>query len=95
MAKTKQEKKNLIESYTENLNGSKAFFIITPTEITPNEVNELRKKLHRENSTFVFVKNTLFKKALQNIEKKDIDNLDLRNQKPRLSAQYAPDQTLR
>lgn len=67
MAKSKQEKKRLIESYVGWLNDSPALFIVEPTKITPNDATELRKKLINLNASFNVVKNTLFKKALEQV----------------------------
>ena len=69
MAKTKKEKKEIVETYVGKLNNSKAFYVITPTEITPNEAIALRKKLHESNSSFNLVKNSLFKLALESAKK--------------------------
>lgn len=80
MAKTKEEKQNIIEAYVKDLNDSKALFVITPTEITPNEINDLRKKLKDVGSSITFIKNTLLEKALEKSGKK-LDNVSFDNQK--------------
>jgi len=69
MAKSKQEKKNLIDSYVTWLNEAPTFFVIEPTKITPNDATELRKKLIASNASFNVVKNTLFKRALEQVKK--------------------------
>ncbi len=75
MAKTKTQKNKIIKDYIDRLEASKALFIVTPTQITPNEANMLRKKLKEIDSSFSTIKNTLFKIALEktNIKFEDID----------------------
>jgi large subunit ribosomal protein L10 len=75
MAKTKQQKQDLVDKYATKISDSNALIVITPTKITPNEATQLRKKLHKTGATFSVVKNTLFKVALEkaNKELKDID----------------------
>jgi large subunit ribosomal protein L10 len=65
MAKTKKEKQTIIKKYVDDLNCANALFIITPTSITPNEANSLRKELRNSNANFNVVKNSLFKIALE------------------------------
>lgn len=75
MSKTKKQKKEIINYYVDKLNNSTTLFVITPTKITPNEANKLRKDLIDAKATFNFVKNTLFKIALEKtkIQLKDIE----------------------
>lgn len=73
MAKTKDEKKQIVEQYEEKLKNANAFYVITPTKITPNEATELRKKLHEHKGSFNVVKNSLFKQALKNAKKELTD----------------------
>jgi len=75
MSKTKNEKKQLVKKYEEMLGGVKAFYVITPTKITPNEATSLRKKL-TGTATFNVVKNALFRLALKNT-KKELSNVAL------------------
>lgn len=75
MAKTKTQKNQIIQDYIDRLEATKALFIITPTKITPNEANMLRKKLKEINSTFSTIKNTLFKIALDKADIK-IENIE-------------------
>ena len=65
MAKTKNQKDSLLADYTAKLTDAKGLITIKPTGLTPNEANELRKKLSGENSSLRIVKNTLFKLALK------------------------------
>ncbi|MBN2016195.1 50S ribosomal protein L10 [Candidatus Dojkabacteria bacterium] len=65
MAKTKVQKKQMIAEYVTKINDSNALFVISPTSLTPNEANGLRKKLRVLNASFNVVKNSLIKRALQ------------------------------
>jgi len=80
MAKTKLEKNKIIEDYIKRLEEAKAFFIITPTKINPNEANELRKTLKDIDSSFSIIKNTLFKIAAKKA-KIGIDKISIQDQK--------------
>jgi len=75
VSKTKKQKKEIVNYYVDKLNNSNTLFVITPTQITPNEANELRKKLKEAEATFNFIKNTLFKIALEKtkIQLKDVE----------------------
>ncbi|MBU0976339.1 MAG: 50S ribosomal protein L10 [Patescibacteria group bacterium] len=78
MAKNKQDKQKLVDTYVKNLTEANAAFVITPTQITPNEANELRKKLN--DASLNFVKNTLFKIAVKNANR-NFDDIDFKDQK--------------
>lgn len=75
MAKTKQEKKQLVEDYKKKLKDSDAVFIIVPTKITPNEATKLRKQLKENEGSYHVVKNTLFEIALKE-SKKDLEKIE-------------------
>jgi large subunit ribosomal protein L10 len=79
MAKIQQKKQDMIEMYVKKINDSDALIILKPTKLTPNEANALRKKLKDLNSSFNFVKNTLFSLALQKANKK-IDNFSFEHE---------------
>ncbi|MDD3647244.1 MAG: 50S ribosomal protein L10 [Candidatus Dojkabacteria bacterium] len=78
MAITKQEKKKLLDTYVKNLTEARAAFVITPTQLTPNEATKLRKRLN--DSSLNFVKNTLFRLAVKDT-KSDFGEIDFRDQK--------------
>lgn len=78
MAKSKQDKKKLIDSYVKDLNDASATFVITPTGINPNEANEIRQKLN--DASLRFIKNTLFKIALKDANK-SFDDIEFKDQK--------------
>jgi large subunit ribosomal protein L10 len=65
MAKSKQQKKELLESYKSKVADSKGFIVLKPSKLTPNEVNELKKELYDFGSSFNVVKNSIFKLALK------------------------------
>jgi large subunit ribosomal protein L10 len=69
MAKSKNLKKDIVESYEAKIGEAKALFVVTPTKITPNEANDLRKKLKAVDATFTTIKNTLFQRALKNAKR--------------------------
>ncbi len=66
MAKTKAQKTETIKEYEDKIKDSNALLIIRPTQITPNEANELRKKLLESDASFNVVKNSLFELSLKN-----------------------------
>lgn len=75
MAKSKDQKKELIEKYKKLLEGSPNVVVIKPSQLTPNEVNDFRRKLFEVDANFNVVKNTLFKIALQESNLPEIEEL--------------------
>ena len=67
MAITKEKKEKLFKEYIENLKKSSAIFLTKSQGIPVNELTELRRKLREVNSGYVVVKNTLTKKALNEV----------------------------
>ncbi len=92
MAKTKKQKQNIIDDYTNRLNKANAVFIISSTKIDPNETNTLRKILRKNNTSIKFLKNTLFKIALDKT-KTDLDNINLEEENAAVFCQDDPCQT--
>ncbi|BCX13812.1 MAG: 50S ribosomal protein L10 [Candidatus Dojkabacteria bacterium] len=76
MAKNKNQKKEIIDYYTEKLQNAECIVVVKPERLTPNEVNNFRKKLYDFGGSFHVVKNTLFKIALKNAKLPEIDGLD-------------------
>ncbi len=76
MAKTKANKKDLIDRYKELIENSKSIVIVKTKRTTPNEVNEFRKNIFDHDSKFHVVKNNLFKIALKDKEYEVVDSLD-------------------
>lgn len=75
MAKTKPQKEAILAAYQAKLGESTGFFIIKPTGLKPNDVNDFKKKLTAIGSTFTVVKNTLFAKALKDANLPEFDTL--------------------
>ncbi len=76
MAKTKKEKKALLDDYSKKIKASKGFIVLKPTKLTPNEANEFRKELYDFSSSWNIVKNTIFKMALKENELPEIESLE-------------------
>ena len=76
MAKTKQQKQDLVKVYKEIISKSNAVLFAKPHALTVNEINDAKKKLGDQEGAAVVVKNTLFKRALKesNIEYPVIDD---------------------
>lgn len=75
MAKTKEQKKELVDMYTNKLNESACIVVVEPSKLTPNEVNKFRKQLFDIGGSFHVVKNTLFTIALKEAGLPDIEEL--------------------
>jgi len=75
MAKSKIEKKALVEKYKSKLSASKGVIVVKPTKLTPNETNEFRRDLYDVNSEFNIVKNSIFKIALSELSLPEVDSL--------------------
>lgn len=80
MAKTREQKKQIVQDYIDKIESSKALFIITPTQITPNEANTLRKQLRESKAVFNVIKNSLFKIALEKT-KAQLQDMDFADEK--------------
>jgi large subunit ribosomal protein L10 len=65
MAKTKEQKQELVKFYKDRLGGSKATYFIEAEGITSTESTEIKKGLFDLNSTFHVIKNRLFKLAIK------------------------------
>ena len=65
MAKTKNEKKVILEEYNKKISDSKGFIVLKPSKLTPNEANDFRKEIYDFDSTLRIVKNSVFKRALK------------------------------
>lgn len=65
MAKTKQEKKAIVEEYVEKLGNVKTIYFVAPQGLSVNQSTDLKKALFDHGSSFNVVKNTLFKIALE------------------------------
>jgi large subunit ribosomal protein L10 len=63
MAKTKQEKKELMEQYQEALQDKPNYILVDMHGVTMPQITELKKNLKETGSEFFVVKNTIFKIA--------------------------------
>ncbi|MCA9387345.1 50S ribosomal protein L10, partial [Candidatus Dojkabacteria bacterium] len=76
MAKTKSQKKDLVNRYKDLISEAKGIIIVKANKITPNEVNAFRNDVFETGSKFHVVKNNLFKIALKDSEYEVIDSLN-------------------
>lgn len=76
MAKTKNDKKELLKAYNEKIKASKALVVLKPSKLTPNESNEFRKEIFDTGATFNIVKNSIFKLALKENNLPEIKDLE-------------------
>lgn len=69
MASTKilNAKKKIVEEITENINNSESVILFQYQGLTVSELDELRKKLKADNATVKVYKNTLLKRALDDL----------------------------
>lgn len=75
MAKSKAEKKQLVEKYKSKLQNSKGVIVVKPEKLNPNETNEFRKDIYDIDSEFNIVKNSIFKIALSELEMPELESL--------------------
>ena len=72
MKLNREQKEQLVQKVTEQLEKSKAVLMVNFSGLKVNEERELKKKLREQGIAFEVIKNTLFKIALQNT-KIDLD----------------------
>lgn len=66
MAFTRKQKEDILKQYNEWLSDSNAFFVMTYGKMTMRTIDDLRAKIRNEADGHVHVvKNTLFKKAME------------------------------
>lgn len=65
LAISRQKKADMIETYVELLSRSNAIFLVSYRGMTVAEMTKLRRQLDQTETSFVVVKNTLFKRALK------------------------------
>lgn len=65
MAKTKQQKEDMLAQYVAWLDKSQAVFLVEYTGVTMKELDNLRLKAREAGGEFHIVKNTLAKRALE------------------------------
>ncbi|MCA9382330.1 50S ribosomal protein L10 [Candidatus Dojkabacteria bacterium] len=64
MAKTREQKEELVNDYKEQIAKSSAILFAEPNSITANEINEVREKIGDENGAVMIIKNRIFKLAM-------------------------------
>jgi large subunit ribosomal protein L10 len=65
MAKTRQQKKESVVTYSAKLQEFKSFFVVKPLSVNPNEATAIKKELAALGSSYNLVKNSLFEVALK------------------------------
>jgi len=71
MAKTKQQKQDILATYSEQIKNAKAIYLAA-TKLNANEANDLKKKIYPDQASYSVVKNTLFTLAAKNVLGEDI-----------------------
>jgi large subunit ribosomal protein L10 len=70
----KEEKNQLIDSITEQLNSSKTIYLADTSELNAEDTSNLRRLCFKQDIKLVVVKNTLLKRAMEKSEK-DLEEL--------------------
>ena len=73
MAKTKQEKQDIVKDFTEKVKNSKSLVFANFAGLSVKETEELRKKCRTENVGYMVAKKTLMKIAFKEADIKDVD----------------------
>lgn len=73
--KTKEKKNSLIQELTKKLNEYDHFYLTDISELDAEKTSDLRRKCFEKNIKLEVVKNTLFKKAIDQSDK-TIENID-------------------
>ena len=77
MAKTKEQKKQIVESFSDKLSQNKALVFANFKGLTVKDIEELRKKCRQENVDYMVAKKTLmniaFKKAKLDVDAKTLE----------------------
>ncbi len=71
----REEKNQIIETLAEKLNSNDVFYLTDTSELDVETVNKLRRLCFKKNVAMQVVKNTLLKKAMEKVEKKDLEPL--------------------
>jgi len=74
MAKTKEQKKELVNEYKDKIKNAKALYFIEMKGIGANETSAIKKELYDLDSSFNVVKNRLFQIALEEENLKSSDD---------------------
>lgn len=68
---TREEKVQVIEMLSAKLNEYPHFYVTDIAELNAEETANLRKSCHEKDVNLIMVKNTLFQKALESVDKAD------------------------
>lgn len=82
MAKSKEQKKEILKSLSDKISRSKSIVFVNFNGLGVKENEELRKKLNESNSEYYVVKKTLLDKALKDNK---IDNFNIKEQKGQIA----------
>jgi len=66
------KKNKLISSYINIINNYNCIYLVDLSELTDDKVYDFRKKCYEKDIKLKFIKNTLFKKAIQNSNSKEL-----------------------
>lgn len=72
---TREEKAQYIENLTNDLKETGVFYLTDTSELTVEKVNDLRGKCFKSGIRLQVVKNTLFEKAINNLENEELKSL--------------------
>ena len=73
MAKSKQEKKDILAALSDKLDRSKSIIFAKFDKLSVSDNNDLRQKLKDESNEYYVVKKTLLDKALKDKDYQDVD----------------------
>jgi large subunit ribosomal protein L10 len=68
LAITKEKKEQLVDLYVEQLKNSQALVFVYMRYVPVNQITQLRAKIRETGATYSVVKNTLFRRALAQME---------------------------
>ncbi|ASS46853.1 50S ribosomal protein L7/L12 [Candidatus Karelsulcia muelleri] len=69
------KKNKLISSYINIINNNNCIYLVDLSELTYDKVSDFRKKCYEKDIKLKFIKNTLFKKAIQNSNYKELSTV--------------------
>src|SRR5688572_12843529 len=72
MAKTKQQKQEILQSYEKALKEAKAIYLAS-TQLDANQTSDMKKRLTSDNAKYSVIKNTLFNIATKNVFGEDLN----------------------
>jgi large subunit ribosomal protein L10 len=73
MAKTKEQKKEMLADYKQRLTDAFGIIVISQEGLKPFEIDDIKRRLRQTSSSFQVVKNTLFNIALKDADLPQLD----------------------